>query len=65
MIMKASYILLSVASLGLLMFEAPSGALLTGAPQRGKVAKKTGPGPGGQTIRSAHFVFLGGYHGGK
>jgi len=73
MFMKASYILLSVASLGLLLVEAPHGALLTSTPERGKVERKDHPGPPGsapgsgqtRTVRSAYFVFIGGYHGGK
>jgi hypothetical protein len=68
MLMKASYILLSTASLGLLMFEAPRGALLTGSPDRGKVERKqraTPTGAGNVTVRTPYFVFLGGFHGGK
>lgn len=67
MLMKASYILLSTASLGLLMFEAPRGALLTSAPDRGKVERKDRDNPtgaGNVTVRR-HFVFIGGIHGGK
>ncbi len=68
--MKASYILLSAASLSLLLFEAPRASLLTGAPDRGKVQRQANPNaPGGTTgtVRGGHyFVFLGGgYHGGK
>jgi hypothetical protein len=68
MITKAIYILLSTASLGLLLFEAPRGGLLTSAPERGKVerqAHSSGSGGSGSTIRSPGFVFIGGYHGGK
>lgn len=67
MLMKASYILLSTASLGLLLFEAPRGALLTSAPERGKVEHKEGAstGSGNATVRRRHYIFLGGYHGGK
>ena len=66
MLLKASYILLSVTSLGLLMFEAPRGALLTSSPERGKVERdnKTAS-TGNATIRRPHYIFLGGYHGGK
>jgi hypothetical protein len=65
--MKASYILLSVASLGLLMFEAPRGALLTSSPVRGKAERDTKEtGSGNATVRRPHFILLGGgYHGGK
>lgn len=67
MFAKASYIVLSVASLGLLLFEAPRGNLLTGAPERGKVEQQAQPATPGSshTVRSAYFVFIGGYHGGK
>ncbi|PRQ03230.1 hypothetical protein [Enhygromyxa salina] len=66
MLMKASYVLLSVTSLGLLMFEAPRGALLTTTPERGKVQRDTQEaGSGNATIRRPHYIFLGGYHGGK
>ncbi|PRP97496.1 hypothetical protein ENSA5_33890 [Enhygromyxa salina] len=66
MLLKASYILLSTASLGLLLFEAPRGALLTRSPDRGKVERQDKATPTGNvTIRRPYFVFLGGYHGGK
>jgi hypothetical protein len=71
MIAKASYIVLSLASLGLLLFEAPRGNLLTGAPERGKVERKAGAtatstsSSARPTVRAAYFVFIGGYHGGK
>ena len=69
MVAKASYIVLSLASLGLLLFEAPRGNLLTGAPERGKVEQQANPSPNGpntsRNVRSHYFVFIGGYHGGK
>jgi hypothetical protein len=68
MLMKASYILLSTASLGLLLFEAPRASLLTRTPDRGKVQRQAQTIPSGNaTVRGGpHFVFLGGgYHGGK
>lgn len=70
MFAKASYILLSAASLGLLFFEAPRGQLLTRTPERGKVEQKARPdspnsSTNNPTVRSAYFVFIGGYHGGK
>lgn len=68
MIGKASYIVLAAASLGLLMFEAPRGRLLTVGPERGKVEQQATPTPtptANHTVRSAHFVFIGGFHGGK
>ena len=63
MLTKILYIVLSGASLGLLLFEAPGGALLTGKPDRGKVER--GQNPVGGTVRTPGFVFIGGYHGGK
>lgn len=66
MLMKASYILVSTASLALLLFEAPRGALLTSSPERGKVERKDQDlNPGNATVRRPRFIFLGGYHGGK
>ena len=62
--LKAGYILLSAASLGLMLFEAPSGDLLTSTPERGKVERKINPNAK-TTVRAPMFVFLGGYHGGK
>jgi hypothetical protein len=62
--MKYLYWLLSVGSLGLLLGEAPAGALLTVAPERGKV----GPSAPGKTVRGRGpaFIFIGGgYRGGK
>ncbi|NVB43365.1 hypothetical protein G6O69_36405 [Pseudenhygromyxa sp. WMMC2535] len=64
MLTKAAYIVLSLASLGLLFFEAPSGALLTSTPERGKVERQQNPNTH-TTVRAPMFVFLGGYHGGK
>lgn len=68
MLMKASYILLSTASLGLLMFEAPRASLLTSKPDVGKVQRQAQAATSGNaTVRGGpHYVFLGGgYHGGK
>jgi hypothetical protein len=67
MFAKASYLTLSLASLGLLLFEAPRGTLLTLAPERGKVERSDQPATLGSphTVRSAYFVFVGGFHGGK
>jgi hypothetical protein len=68
MILKGSYILLSAASLLLLLFEAPRASLLTSTPDRGKVERKATPVGQTGTVRGsgAYFVFLGGgYHGGK
>ena len=69
MIMKASYIVVSVASLLLLLFEAPRAWLLVSTPEHGKVerqASSVAP-TGNSTVRGVgYFVFLGGgYHGGK
>ncbi len=63
MLMKAAYIVLGIAGLGLLAVEAPRGALLTRTPERGKVERKVNP--KGGTVRMPMFVFLAGYHGGK
>ena len=66
MLIKASYILISLASLALLLLEAPRGALLTSAPERGKAERSQDSPSGGATVRRHnHFVFIGGYHGGK
>lgn len=67
MFAKASYVVVSLASLGLLLFEAPRGNLLTSAPERGKVEQQNRPtAPNARpTVRSAYFVFIGGYQGGK
>jgi hypothetical protein len=69
MIMKASYILLSGASLLLLLLAAPRGWLLTSSPDRGKVqrqASSVAPTGNGTVRGGPHFVFLGGgYQGGK
>lgn len=73
MFAKVSYIVVSAASLGLLLFEAPASRLLTRSPERGKVEHKANPNPGpntlgsnnGRTVRSSYFVFIGGYHAGK
>lgn len=62
---KVLYLVLSAGSLGLLLFEAPRGALLTTTPEVGK-AQRDAANPGtGSTIRTPHYVFLGGFHGGK
>ena len=66
MLMKASYLILSAASLGLLVFEAPSGGLMTTTPAVGKVESKPSKHSNQNvTMRSRHFVFIGAYHGGK
>lgn len=65
MVRLALYAILSAGSLGLLLFEAPRGALLTTAPETGKVGKSA-PDKSGRTVRGTGFIFLGGgYHGGK
>ncbi len=67
--LKIVYWVVSAASIGLLAFEAPSGALLTSAPERGKVTLSNTPqGPAGtRTVRGGpSFIWLGGgYQGGK
>lgn len=71
MFMKISYIALAAASLGLLLFEAPRGGVLTSSPTRGKVERQEAPSPrtasNSGSVRRAvpYFVLLGGYHGGK
>ena len=69
MVRLALYAILSTGSLGLLVFEAPRGGLLTAAPEKGKVGKSSAPdksGRTGRTVRGTGFIFLGGgYHGGK
>jgi hypothetical protein len=66
MIRNIIYWVAGLGSLAALFFAAPSGALLTGAPERGKVTQQ----PDGQktTVRGRGplFIFLGGgYQGGK
>ncbi len=63
MVPKILYFMLSAGSLGLLVIDAPRGSLLTGSPESGKVER--GPAGPGTTIRTPHYVFLGGFHGGK
>ena len=66
--LKLAYWIVSAGSIGLLMFEAPSGSLLTAAPERGKVTlDKSGKNKGTTTVRGGPaFIWLGGgYHGGK
>lgn len=65
MIRNFVYWICSTAALGLLVFAAPSGALLTAVPQRGTVERDA---QGRATIRGtgSTFVWLGGgYQGGK
>ncbi len=66
MIRNIIYAICGFGSLSMLLFAAPSGALLTGAPEKGKVT--TDPN-GNQTVRGTArpiFIWLGGgYHGGK
>ena len=65
---KIAYFVLSASTVGLLVYEAPSGALLTSTPERGKVTlSKTDKDPSGRTVRGGPtFIWLGGgYHGGK
>jgi len=71
MMLKIAYWVVSAGSLGLLLFEAPTGSLLTMAPERGKVTASQ-PSPGSAqgtspTVRGGPaFIWLGGgYHGGK
>ncbi len=65
--LKIAYWVVSMGSLGLLMFEAPSGSLLTTAPERGKVTASAPTKGSGPTVRGGpSFIWLGGgYHGGK
>jgi hypothetical protein len=64
--MRITYIVLGAASLGLLFLDAPGGAILTTAPERGKI--EAGPEHSGSGSPSARRTFLfvgGGFHGGK
>lgn len=65
--LKIAYWVVSAGSLGLLFFEAPSGSLLTTAPERGKVTMTQPAGGTGPTVRGGPtFIWLGGgYQGGK
>ncbi|MGH1342104.1 MAG: hypothetical protein ACRBN8_11160 [Nannocystales bacterium] len=69
MIRNIIYAVCGFGSLGMLLFAAPSGALLTGTPQTGKVTTDTSDknGSGRRTIRGGPaFIWLGGgYQGGK
>ena len=64
--LKIAYWVVSAGTLGLLAFEAPSGSVLTSAPERGKVTLSK-PDKGKPTVRGGPtFIWLGGgYHGGK
>lgn len=64
---KIAYLVFATGSLGLLLFEAPSGGLLTTTPERGKVAISKTDQAQGRTVRGGPtFIWLGGgYHGGK
>ncbi|MEM7157348.1 MAG: hypothetical protein AAF799_31165 [Myxococcota bacterium] len=66
---KIAYWVLGASSMGLLMFDAPSGSLLTSEPERGKVtmSKPDKNGESKRTVRGGPtFIWLGGgYHGGK
>jgi hypothetical protein len=67
MVRLAAYALLSLGSLGLLLFEAPHGGLLTSTPEKGQVGQAD-PTVAGRTVRGTGpaFIYLGGgYHGGK
>lgn len=63
------YWALGASSLGLLLFAAPSGALLVRSPGRGKVVRDAAGRSTVPTVRSRRtstFIFFGGgFHGGK
>jgi len=68
--LKIAYWVISAGSIGLLAFEAPSGSMLTSAPEKGKVTinkPEKGKGKGSPTVRGGpSFIWLGGgFHGGK
>lgn len=66
--LKIAYWVVSTGSLGLLLFEAPAGSLLTTTPERGKVSiSQPAQGTGSPTVRGGPtFIWLGGgYQGGK
>ena len=62
--MKIAYLIASALSVGLLVFEAPRGAILTGTPEKAKVVKDKK-----KTVRGGGPAFIyvggGGYRGGK
>jgi hypothetical protein len=65
MIRHIIYGVLGTGSLGLLLFAAPTGMLLTGTPERGKVERDAS---GNVTARGRGPAFIwlgGGYQGGK
>jgi hypothetical protein len=67
MLRNIVYLVAGIGSLSLLLFEAPSGALLTTAPERGKVTQDP-QGKNNATVRGRGPAFIwlgGGYHGGK
>lgn len=65
--LKIAYWVVSAGTLGLLAFEAPSGAALTTTPERGKVTASKPGEKGKPTVRGGPtFIWLGGgFHGGK
>lgn len=66
--LKIAYWVVSLGSLSLLLVDAPSGSLLTTAPERGKVTASPPSSNGSSpTVRGGpSFIWLGGgYHGGK
>jgi len=70
MLMKSGYLIAAGASLGLMLFGAPRGTLLTSSPARGKVERKTAAGNSGMggvgALRGVPmFILIGGIHGGK
>ena len=70
--MRYIYWTLSVATLGLLIFDGPTGSLLTSSPATGKVQRSntattnTGPRRNARGVGGAMFLWMGGgYRGGK
>jgi hypothetical protein len=65
MTFKLIYGLLSGASIALLFFEAPSGALLTGAPDRPTVGRPVATSSSSARGGGGVIITGGGYRGGK
>ena len=62
--LRILYLVTSLSSVGLLVAEAPRGAVLTKTPEKGKVGTEA-PNKSGTIRARPAYIFLGGYHGGK
>ena len=71
MLMKSVYLGAAALSLGLMLFEAPSGSVLASSPDRGKVQRQTATTTGSTELSIARrraiatWIFIGGISGGK